>query len=255
VTNYAAITESITVHTLAPGFTTNVATLTSLEQGAGLEPNTGNNIAIIPNTILGIVDVKINSLTASANPAVVGSSFNYTINVGNKGQYVASSITVTDTLPAQLSYISGWITNGTQVSQCYTDFYTGVLTCPIANLTNGAAATIVVSVLPTAPGTVINMFGAIPFDYDLNLANNFSNIVTTIASASVQIISPRLSGTNFTFSFLTMSNQSYTIQVSTNLASSTNWNLYSNFIGNGSNFQLRVPVKPGPRQFFRVREP
>jgi hypothetical protein len=82
----------------------------------------------------------------------------------------------------------------------------------------------------------------------------FLTVTNTIVNQSLQITSGQLSGGHFTFGFPTINNQSYTVQQNTNLAS-TNWLLYSNFIGNGSAVQLAVPVSTAPQQFFRVREP
>ncbi len=70
----------------------------------------------------------------------------------------------------------------------------------------------------------------------------------------MQIDQPRLSGANFTFDFGTVSNRSYTIQQNSNLAS-TNWTLYTNFIGDGSIFQFVTPVASPVQNFFRVRQP
>lgn len=70
----------------------------------------------------------------------------------------------------------------------------------------------------------------------------------------VQIQSPLLAGTCFTFNFSTVSNQSYTIQQNTDLTT-TNWTFYTNITGNGSLYQFLVPVSSNQQQFFRVSEP
>jgi hypothetical protein len=77
-------------------------------------------------------------------------------------------------------------------------------------------------------------------------------VVTGTVPAQIQ--SPGKTGNNFKFSFGTATNQSYTIQQNTNLATA-NWNFYSNVIGNGSLFQFTTPVTNFPQQFFRVRSP
>jgi uncharacterized repeat protein (TIGR01451 family) len=250
LTSYSAVTQNITLKTVMPGVTTNVATLTSLEGAAGLEPNTVNNVANIPNTILGVVDVKINSLAQPVNPVPAGSNFIYTIVVGNKGQ-TASSITVTDLVPAQVTL--NWATNS-QATFCFVDVNNGIVTCTLANLTNGGTATVAVGVTASTLGTGTNSVGAIPFDYDSNMPNNFATLGTTVVVGPVRILSPAKSGGNFIFSFQTFSNQSYTIQQNTNLLT-TNWTLFSNFIGNGSIYQFSVPLSSSRQKFFRVREP
>jgi uncharacterized repeat protein (TIGR03803 family) len=68
------------------------------------------------------------------------------------------------------------------------------------------------------------------------------------------IRSPLLSGSTFSLSFQTTASQNYTIQQNTNLAT-TNWLSYSNFIGNGSLFQLVTPVTNSKQMYFRIRQP
>ena len=63
-----------------------------------------------------------------------------------------------------------------------------------------------------------------------------------------------VSGGNLTFSFSTVSNQSYTIQRNDDLAT-TNWVFYTNFTGNGSLLQLVSPVTNAPQRYFRLRQP
>jgi hypothetical protein len=77
-------------------------------------------------------------------------------------------------------------------------------------------------------------------------------VVTGTVPAQVQ--SPGKTGNIFKFTFGTATNQSYTIQQNTNLATA-NWNFYSNIIGNGSLFQFTTPVTNFPHLFFRVRSP
>ena len=55
------------------------------------------------------------------------------------------------------------------------------------------------------------------------------------------MVSPRMSGGNFTFGLQTVNGQSYTVLQNTNLASS-NWFFYTNFIGDGSDMQGLVPI-------------
>ena len=211
LTNYSAVTQSITIKTLVPAFATNTATVTSLEQLAGLEPNTGNNVAPIPNTILGIVDVKINQLSVSANPVGVGSNFTYTIAVGNKGAYVASSILVTDQVPSQLTV--NWATNS-QGTFCSFDT-NGFVTCTLYNVTNGTAANVVINVTAASGGTGTNFAGVLPFDYDSNPANNYSNLVTTVITLSDLAVKQTQSANSI---FVT-SNLTYTLTI-TNLGPS-----------------------------------
>ena len=72
--------------------------------------------------------------------------------------------------------------------------------------------------------------------------------------APVMLFSPQISGNNFSFSFPTVTNQSYTIQQNTNLLS-TNWLTYTNIAGAGSVYQFTAPVAGKAKNFFRVTQP
>ncbi|HWX20171.1 MAG TPA: immunoglobulin domain-containing protein [Candidatus Binatia bacterium] len=61
---------------------------------------------------------------------------------------------------------------------------------------------------------------------------------------------PLSSGGNFGLSFQTMGNQTYLIQQKTNLAA--DWVLYTNFVGDGSQLRLVIPITNAPNRFFRV---
>jgi hypothetical protein len=70
----------------------------------------------------------------------------------------------------------------------------------------------------------------------------------------VQILSPQISGTNFEFHFATVSNQNYSIQQNTNLATH-DWTPVATITANGSNYQFITPFTNVPQLFFRVVAP
>jgi hypothetical protein len=82
----------------------------------------------------------------------------------------------------------------------------------------------------------------------------YSNNGVYLIVPELKILNPVVSGGNFTFSFSTVSNQSYTIQHNDNLAT-TNWVFYTNFTGNGSLMIIAAPVTNAPMRFFRLRQP
>jgi hypothetical protein len=71
----------------------------------------------------------------------------------------------------------------------------------------------------------------------------------------VRILSPQISGTNFSLSFATTNGQNYRVWANTNL-STTNWTVRTNFVGNGHTNQILLPLPPNaPQQFYRVSKP
>ena len=86
---------------------------------------------------------------------------------------------------------------------------------------------------------------------------NYSNTgvyLTVTSTVPAQIVSPRLSDSDFAFSFSTLRDQSYTVLTSTNIAA-TNWTVYTNIVGAGTLQQIFVPAVNTPYRFFRLREP
>ena len=70
----------------------------------------------------------------------------------------------------------------------------------------------------------------------------------------LQLLSPRTTGTNFSFVFLTVSNQSYTVWSNPNLATS-NWVSYTNLLGDGYIQKMTVPITNSTKSFYRLSSP
>jgi hypothetical protein len=97
--------------------------------------------------------------------------------------------------------------------------------------------------------TTLNVPGGIAVTY-----SNNSVFLTVTGTVSGKIIEPALSGNDFSFSVVTVSNQNYTIERNDDLAT-TNWVFYTNFTGDGSLLQLVSPVTNAPQRFYRVCQP
>ena len=117
--------------------------------------------------------VSVQPLQADLSVSVVGSSaffpqnLTYTITVTDSGPSVASGVTLTDTLPAGVTYVSATPSQGS----C--SFATPTVTCNLLNL--NASATVSLVVTPSAIGgypDTANVTGSVA---DLNLGNNSSS--------------------------------------------------------------------------------
>jgi hypothetical protein len=106
-----------------------------------------------------------------------------------------------------------------------------------------------------ASGSLSGAFATlnVPGGVSVNYRTNGVFLVVSNA-APPQTFNPTLSGGKLSFSFGTVSNQSYTVQRNDDPAS-TNWVFYTNFIGNGSPMQVTSPVTNAPHRFFRLRQP
>jgi hypothetical protein len=127
----------------------------------------------------------------------------------------------------------------------------------IVTLTNGFVPAGGVEIQVVNASSVIGTFTSVNIPAGLSVSYRTDGVflVSGGGPAGVLILAPQRSGANFIFSFQTTLSQSYTVQQSTNLGT-TNWQFFSNVIGNGSVFQFSVPISTGaPGRFFRVREP
>jgi uncharacterized repeat protein (TIGR01451 family) len=196
-----------------------VITDTASVSATTIDPNPSNNYATVTTIVAttGQADLGITK-TGTPNPVLAGDNITYTIVVTNNGPATSSSVTMTDTLPANTTVVSitppstptGWTcpaaSGGTQ-------------TCTNSSLGAGTTSTftLVLNVTSgTAPKTAITNSAAISSSSttDPNSANNSASTTAYVASptqADVAILKtaspePVDQGTNLT----------YTLQVTNN---------------------------------------
>src|SRR6266566_1926993 len=121
---------------------------------------------------VGATDLSLTK-TDSADPVTVGDTFAYVLAVRNLGTNDAASVTVTDPLPSQVSYVSATPSSGT----CQK---TGnKVTCDLGQVKAGASASVTIMVKATKSGTASNT-GSMTSADDTNAANNVSTQTTVI---------------------------------------------------------------------------
>lgn len=118
------------------------------------------------------------SITDSTDPVQCSSSLTYTINVSNTGPNAAEAVTVRDTLPPGVTFVSATSTQGT----CSV---TSTVTCTVGTMASGGSATITIVVSPAAGGTITNTAAVGLNTTDPNLVNNSSTATTTITGYSI----------------------------------------------------------------------
>jgi len=112
--------------------------------------------------------------SAAPSPGTAGSPLTYTITLSNLGPNFATSVVLTDALPAAVSFVSSVPSQGNcQLSN-------GVVTCALGSIANNAFATVSIVVTPASAGLVTNTAIAAAAEADPNSTNNSATIVTTI---------------------------------------------------------------------------
>src|SRR5207253_990497 len=108
-----------------------------------------NNSASAGTTVSASADLSLQKSDAP-DPVLAGQLLTYTLTAQNQGPSSAPGVTVTDTLPAGVSYDSATPTQGS-CSQSG-----GTVTCALGTLASGVSASVDLKVRPQSEGTVTN---------------------------------------------------------------------------------------------------
>lgn len=127
--------------------------------------------------------------TASPNPGQAGVNLSYRLSVINNGPATATNVTVTDTLPAGVAFVSVATTQGA----CSP----GPVNCGLGDLAAGASAVITIVVTPSTPGQISNTASVSSSETDSDTSNNSATVNTVIQAAAV---SPQMLDANLTVS-------------------------------------------------------
>ncbi|MCI0397753.1 MAG: pilus assembly protein [Chloroflexi bacterium] len=145
--------------------------------GGQTDPVVANNTAVATTSIQTTANLSITKAD-SADPIFAGGALAYTLVVNNAGPTQANSVQVTDTLPPTVNFA------GYSTTQGSCSLSSGIVTCQLGTLANGASATITLNVIPTAQGSIFNQASVTSSTFDPNTANNSDSETTTVTPAT-----------------------------------------------------------------------
>ncbi len=187
---------NVTVTVTAPtsGSLTNVASVGPPVN----DPNPTNNTT---PPVITTVTPQFDLAIVKSGPATVNAATNFTYNISvtNLGPSSASSIIVTDTLPANITFVSASGNGATN---------NGIVTWNISTLSNNQVTNLTVTVIAPASGSVTNVASVGPPTNDPNPTNNTTPPVTTtvtpLADVSLVKTAPATvtPGTNFIYNLV-----------------------------------------------------
>jgi uncharacterized repeat protein (TIGR01451 family) len=115
----------------------------------------------------------------AVDPVVVGDAIVYTLTVSNGGHDAALNVSLTDTLPAEVTFTSATPDQGSCGQAART------VTCDLGDISSGASADVVIVAVATAPGALTNSAAASSDTLDLNPDNNNASEDTTVNALPV----------------------------------------------------------------------
>ncbi len=184
INNGASVKVTIVTTPTAEGLLTNVINVSS----SSAEPGTTDNIVTNIASAVLLADAAV-SISDAPDPVNVGSNLVYSILVTNRGFSTLNGISLSDTLPGGVNFVSATPSQGS----C--SRVGGVVTCSLGSLPSQVGAVITVTVTPPTPGFLTNIASVTISGTDNNLANNSATNVTrantppTISSIGNQTIS------------------------------------------------------------------
>jgi uncharacterized repeat protein (TIGR01451 family) len=137
-------------------------------------PILSDNSALLWSTAAGPTADLAVTKTDSPDPVAVGSTLTYTVNVTNNGPADATGVTLTDTLPAGVTFVSATPSQGSCTHSG------GTVTCPLGTLANGAMASVTITVTPTATGILTNTASVTSATPDPQADNNSASASTGV---------------------------------------------------------------------------
>jgi uncharacterized repeat protein (TIGR01451 family) len=167
----ATLTIVVTVDPATPSGTilTNRADVAS----ATPDRDPSNNSDSENTTVVAEADLSITK-TDAPDPLSAGATLTYMLAVANAGPSTATGVVVTDTLPAGATYVSATPSQGSCTEA------SGVVTCSLGTLANGASASTTIVVVPSMGCSIINAALVLGAATDRNLTNNITSARTAV---------------------------------------------------------------------------
>jgi uncharacterized repeat protein (TIGR01451 family) len=205
----AQVTILVTPTGAAAPTVSNTATVSSQSS----DPDLTNNSATLMTPVAPAADLSL-ALVAAPNSVLAGQNLTYTLTVVNNGPSDADNVSIVDTLPANVTFVSATSSAGTSGTPSVVNG-AQVVTIPLGTVTNGSTVTamVVVTTTGSTAASIADNASVMSADTsDPNTANNSasaSSNVTPAADVGVTIAGSAASvsaGQNLTYTITVTNN-------------------------------------------------
>lgn len=173
------------------------------------ESNTQNNAASNTLTLTPSIDLVVTKADSVSGTVVAGNQMTYTITVSNTGPSTATNVSLTDTLPTGVTFVSGTSSTGAAITSA--GLASGLSLGSLAP--NGTATvTLLVGVDGATRGNLSNTARATAAETETNTTNNAATVQTTI-NPSIDLA---ITKTDSQDTIVSGNQLTYTIQVTNN---------------------------------------
>ncbi|HET9177651.1 MAG TPA: FG-GAP-like repeat-containing protein [Terriglobia bacterium] len=149
----------------------------------GIDGSSGKvNILLNASPTSTKVDLAL-GMSPSNNTLAAGTNQTFRISVLNEGPIDATGVTVTDMLPAELTFVSAKASQGSCQG-------TSSISCDLGSLLSPGSAMVTITATVNAPGTgntITNQASVSATESDSNLANNSASAVTNILDFQMSV--------------------------------------------------------------------
>ncbi len=156
------------------------------------DPNLGNNAGTDTYTTVARADVQMTKV-GSPSPATAGQNLTYVLTAlnANNGLSAADNVTITDTLPANVTFISASPSSGSCATTPTVNTTTGaasnnIVTCNLGTINNGAQQTLTVVVRPNS----ITRSTSIVNNASISTSTTETDGTNNTASATIPVQNP-----------------------------------------------------------------
>src|SRR5438270_1244009 len=153
-------------------------TLSASVSGTETDSNTANNTANKSTTVNSQIDLRVYSISGSPDPITLNTgNVTYSVNVYNGSSSQGTNTVLTNTLPANSTFVSASVTNSGTCTQSGS-----TVTCNWTSIPASGFYTATIIVTPTSGGTLTLSSSVSGTEADSNTANNNGNKSVTVNS-------------------------------------------------------------------------